>query len=72
MLTPLCMKCKLIGTHIFSDFVYVYANINPGMLYGIINKRSVMLLREPITCMLPNINPENNINKKFSLIKVIS
>ena len=44
------------------DFFRVYANIKPGILYGIIYNNSFVLVAILI-CINPNINPDININK---------
>lgn len=45
----------------FFDLVRVYANINPGILYGIINNNSLKLVATVI-CKAPNTNPDVIIN----------
>ena len=61
IITVLCNVCSDIGTNMFFDLVRVYANINPGILYGIINNNSLKLVATVI-CKAPNNNPDVIIN----------
>ncbi len=45
-----------------SVFVRIYANIIPGVAYGIIYNISYIVLMFPITCNPSNINPDAIIN----------
>ena len=53
--------------NILSDLVSMYANMNPGVQYGIKYNKSLITMLSLNTCSEPNINPDININKYLFL-----